>query len=105
MNRYPIWKYLLILLIAGLGVLYSLPNLYPPDPAVQISGQRSNMTMDQSILDRANSALENAGIATVGGEVNERNVLLRLAQEDEQLAARDVIRDALGDEYIAALNK
>ncbi|MDM3869998.1 protein translocase subunit SecD [Porticoccus sp. W117] len=105
MNRYPLWKYLLILLIAGLGILYSLPNLYPPDPAVQISGQRSNMTMDQSILDRAEAALSDAGIAMVGGEVNERNVLLRLERDDEQLAARDVIKNALGDEYIAALNK
>ncbi|UTW46289.1 protein translocase subunit SecD [bacterium SCSIO 12696] len=105
MNRYPFWKYLLILVIAGLGILYSLPNLYPPDPAIQISGQKSNMTMDQSILDRAEAALSDAGITTLGGEVNERNVLLRLQQDDEQLAARDVIKNALGDEYIAALNR
>ena len=104
MNRYPVWKYLLILLIAGLGFLYSLPNIYPPDPAIQISGQNSNMTMDQSVLNKAEGALEAAGIVNFGGEVGERNVLLRLSDKAQQLAAKDAIKDELGDDFIVALN-
>jgi len=69
MNRFPIWKYLLILIITGLGLLYAAPNLYPPDPAVQVSGQSSALKIDQGVLDRAEKALNEAGIEYFGGEV------------------------------------
>ncbi|QIL88767.1 protein translocase subunit SecD [Microbulbifer sp. SH-1] len=105
MNRYPLWKYLLILIITGLGLLYAAPNLYRPDPAVQISGQSSALKVDQNVLSLAEKALDDAGIAYFGGEVQEKSVLLRLKSIEEQLPAKRAIQDALGyTEYVVALN-
>ncbi|MCX2835311.1 protein translocase subunit SecD [Microbulbifer thermotolerans] len=105
MNRYPLWKYLLILAVAALGFLYAAPNLYAPDPAVQISGQSSAMTVGQGVLERAQKALDDAGIAYFGGEVQDKAVLLRLKSIEEQLPAKRAIQEALGhSEYVVALN-
>lgn len=105
MNRYPLWKYLLILIITGLGLLYAAPNLYRPDPAVQISGQSSALKVDQDVLGRAEKALDEADIAYFGGEVQEKSVLLRLKSIEEQLPAKRAIQEALGQsEYVVALN-
>ncbi|WP_295801233.1 protein translocase subunit SecD [uncultured Microbulbifer sp.] len=105
MNRFPIWKYLLILIITGLGLLYAAPNLYPPDPAVQVSGQSSALKIDQGVLDRAEKALNEAGIEYFGGEVQEKSVLLRLKDIEQQLPAKRAIQEALGhSEYVVALN-
>ena len=52
LNRYPLWKYLLIVTVLALGVIYALPNLYPDDPAIQISGASSTQVIDQADLDR-----------------------------------------------------
>ena len=106
MNRYPIWKYLLILTIAALGFLYAAPNLYKPDPAVQISGQSSAMEIGPAVLDKATEALDNAGIEYFGGEVGDKSVLLRLKSIEEQLPAKRIIQQALGHEqYVVALNQ
>jgi len=105
MNRYPIWKYLLILIITGLGLLYAAPNLYRPDPAVQISGQSSALQVDQGVLAQAEKALTEAGIEYFGGEVQDKSVLLRLNSIEEQLPAKRAIQEALGhSEYVVALN-
>ncbi|MCX2842266.1 protein translocase subunit SecD [Microbulbifer thermotolerans] len=105
MNRYPLWKYLLILAVAALGILYAAPNLYAPDPAVQISGQSSAMTVGQGVLERAQKALDDAGIAYFGCEVQDKAVLLRLKSIEEQLPAKRAIQEALGhSEYVVALN-
>ena len=105
MNRFPIWKYLLILIIAGLGLLYAAPNLYPPDPAVQVSGQSSALKIDQGVLDRAEKALNEAGIEYFGGEVQGKSVLLRLKEIEQQLPAKRAIQEALGhSDYVVALN-
>ncbi|WP_105104471.1 protein translocase subunit SecD [Microbulbifer pacificus] len=105
MNRYPLWKYLLILIITGLGLLYAAPNLYRPDPAVQISGQSSALKIDQNVLSRAEKALNEAGIEYFGGEVQEKSVLLRLKSIEEQLPAKRAIQESLGhSEYVVALN-
>ncbi|WGL16621.1 protein translocase subunit SecD [Microbulbifer bruguierae] len=105
MNRYPLWKYLLILIITGLGLLYAAPNLYRPDPAVQISGQSSSLKIDQGVLSRAEKALNEAGIEYFGGEVQEKAVLLRLKSLEEQLPAKRAIQESLGhSDYVVALN-
>ncbi|WP_226667308.1 protein translocase subunit SecD [Microbulbifer aggregans] len=105
MNRFPLWKYLLILIITGLGLLYAAPNLYRPDPAVQISGQSSALKIDQGVLNRAEKALSEAGIDYFGGEVQDKSVLLRLKSIEEQLPAKRAIQEALGhSEYVVALN-
>ncbi|WP_250459996.1 protein translocase subunit SecD [Microbulbifer litoralis] len=106
MNRYPLWKYLLILTIAALGFLYAAPNLYKPDPAVQISGQSSAMEIGPQVLEQAEQALDEAGIGYFGGEVGDKGVLLRLESIEQQLPAKRVIQQALGhSEYVVALNQ
>ncbi len=104
LNRYPLWKYLMILMIVTLGLIYSAPNLYTPDPAVQISGESSAMEIDQRVLDKASRALSDAGIEHFGAEADGRSALIRLAEQEQQLPAKKVIQRALGDSYIAALN-
>ncbi len=104
LNRYPLWKYLVILVVVAVGIIYALPNLYPDDPAVQISGTSSSQTIGQPTLDRATAILEKADIAIKGEEVNKGSVLIRLQNSEQQLLARSLIKDSLGDDYVVALN-
>ncbi len=104
-NRYPLWKYLLILFIAVLGFVYAAPNIYAPDPAVQISGESSAMEIDSRALNRATKALKDAGIEFFGEETSGQAGLIRLVDVEQQLPAKKVIQRALGDTYVVALNK
>ncbi len=106
LNKYPIWKNLLILAALGLGLFYAAPNLYAPDPAVQISGESSSQLLDEATLKRVTKALELEGLAYFGAELGEggKNALVRLETADEQLPAQRVLQKALGDGYIVALN-
>jgi preprotein translocase subunit SecD len=106
LNQYPLWKYLLVLLICACGFFYAAPNLYAPDPAVQMSGESSSTVMDDQTLAIATRALKAANIDFFGDEVNEKgtNALIRLKSRDQQLPAQALIQRALGDAYIVALN-
>lgn len=105
MNRYPLWKYLLILAVVVIGFLYSLPNIYVPDPAIQISGIRSGMVVDDRALKTATSALEESGIEYFGAEAGEKSALIRFPTQDAQLRARTVVQRALSQEnYVVAFN-
>lgn len=105
MNRYPFWKYLLILAVVGLGFIYSAPNLYAPDPALQLSGQSAAMKIDDKILFQATKALNKAGIAHFGEEANGKNALIRLKSADDQLQAKQVLTQNLGDNFVVALSQ
>ncbi len=105
LNRYPLWKYILILFVIVLGLVYAAPNLYAPDPAIQVSGQSSGLEITQKDLDRASKALEESGIEYFGGELQERAVLIRLASADDQKEARKAVQRALGSNYVVALNQ
>lgn len=104
LNRYPLWKYLLILAVVAFGFVYALPNLYTPDPAVQISGQSSSVEVDQALVERVRGQLNQANIEIKSIELGENNILVRLAQEDAQMNARRQLQDALGFDYVVALN-
>ncbi|TNF36208.1 MAG: protein translocase subunit SecD [Gammaproteobacteria bacterium] len=104
MNRYPIWKNLLILAVLVIGFIYALPNIYAPDPAIQVSTQSSAQSMDEAALQRARKALADAGVVVTRDELKERSILLRLQSRDDQLKAQSVIKRALGDDYVVALN-
>ncbi|TRO14099.1 protein translocase subunit SecD [Ectopseudomonas mendocina] len=106
LNKYPLWKYLLILSVLAIGLVYSIPNLYPDDPAVQISGASSALSIEQADVDRASKALQDAGIAVKAASTDERGRggLIRLTKQDDQLPAKDIVRRALGDDYVVALN-
>lgn len=101
-NKYPLWKNALILLVVLLGLLYSVPNLYPDDPALQISHD----SVDMSIGDMATitSALEAAEIDFFGEVIQEGSALIRLSSLDDQLRARTAIENAFTSDYIVALN-
>ena len=104
LNRYPLWKSLLIIVSLALGGLYALPNLYPDDLAIQISGARSATVIDEQVLDEAVYALDQAGLNALAVELTAKNVLVRVADSESQLHAKAVLSDALGDKYVTALN-
>ena len=104
--RYPAWKYLLILIVIALSTIYALPSLYPDEHAVQISGSKAGMQIDDSIIKRAEQALQQANIATHDNTFTNNAALLRMADDkaETQLKAQEVLRRSLGDEYVVALN-
>ncbi|MCE3026410.1 protein translocase subunit SecD [Salinicola sp. DM10] len=103
LNRYPLWKYLLILIVFVVGVIYALPNLYPQDPAVQIS--TTNGTLDSQQLERVTQVLADDGIAVKSASMTGNSTaLIRLDNAEQQLPARDAIDKALDDNYTVALN-
>ncbi|WP_166218886.1 protein translocase subunit SecD [Pseudomonas atagonensis] len=106
LNKYPLWKYILILAVLAIGLIYSAPNLYPDDPAIQISGASTALQVNQADLDRVSTALHESGInvkaASLAG--NGKGGLIRLTKAEDQLPAKDVVRKALGDDYVVALN-
>lgn len=103
-NKYPLWKNLLILLVVAFGFIYASPNLYPPDPAIQLSGQSGAMVIDSAVLEKAQKALDQAGISHFGGIADGESALLRLNDIDEQLRGKEIIQAELGGDYIVALN-
>jgi len=102
LNKYPLWKNLLILTVVVLGLLYSIPNLYPDDPAIQISNEA--LSINEADMAGVTTALEAAEIDFFGSEVNEENLLVRVSSVDDQLRAKTVVEEALTDDYIVALN-
>src|SRR5690554_6011287 len=106
LNRYPLWKYLLIVVVLLLGLVYATPNLYPDDPAIQISGISSTQTIEQSDLERIERALNEAGIETKGIELSDNagSGLVRLVERDDQLPAQDIVRRTLGNNFVVAQN-
>ncbi len=104
MNRYPLWKYLLIAFVVVLGAVYALPNLYPPDPAIQISGQSGAQVMDEAALGRATSVLDAEGIAYFGENADPKVISIRFESGEQQRAAKTTLERALGSEYVVAQN-
>lgn len=106
LNKYPFWKYLLVLFVVLLGLFYAAPNLYAPDPALQITGESSAQLIDDKILSRALDALDEAGVEHFGETIDDqgRNALVRLGDAEQQLVAQARVSRALGDGFIVALN-
>lgn len=106
LNQYPLWKNLLILAVVLLGLYYAAPNLYAPDPALQLAGASSAQVIDDSILSRAKAALDEAEIPYFGEtvEASGKSALIRLRDREQQLRAQAVLGKALGDGFIVALN-
>lgn len=104
LNKYPLWKYLLILAVLALGLVYSAPNLYPNDPAIQISGNSTALKIQQGDLDRSVAALKQVGIEVKSASLSDRGGLLRLNKLGDQLPAKEAISQVLGEDYVVALN-
>ncbi|NLG58713.1 MAG: protein translocase subunit SecD, partial [Gammaproteobacteria bacterium] len=105
MLEFPRWKYAVIVLVALLGILYALPNLYPQDPSVQVTATRGN-EITQALGDRVRTQLEGAGIQIKAIDVDAENgnMIVRLPDLDSQTAASDLLRENLGQDYTVALN-
>jgi preprotein translocase subunit SecD len=103
MNEYPLWRYILVLAVVTIGVLYALPNLYGDDPALQVSARRSE-TVDAALESRIEDALKAADIAIKRTELQNKRVLFRFNDVDARSKARDVVEKTVGEHYIVALN-
>jgi preprotein translocase subunit SecD len=103
-NKFPLWKNLLVLLVISFGFIYAAPNLYPPDPAIQLSGQSGAMVIDEAVLEKVEGALDEAGIEYFAGEADGESALIRLRDIDLQLRAKEIIQAEMGGNYIVALN-
>jgi preprotein translocase subunit SecD len=113
MNRYPLWKYVVIAVALMFGALYSAPNLFPESPAVQVSSQKATVKVDAAVLTRVESALKEAGIAYEGAFLDQvglnTTVRVRFRDPDTQLKAKDALERALNPNsadpaYVVALN-
>ena len=103
LNHSPLWKKLLVLFIVCIGALYALPNLYPEDPAVQISGLRG-VEADVTTLDAVKSQLTEQKIDFSNIALENGQVLARFKDTENQLKARDLLDENLGDKFSVALN-
>ncbi|MDX1597312.1 MAG: protein translocase subunit SecD [Marinobacter sp.] len=104
LNKYPLWKNLIILIALVIGFVYALPNLFPDDHAVQITGARSSTEVNESTLNRAVEALQSEGIEVKSSNLQDRNGLIRVLNGEDQLKARPIVQNALGRDYLVALN-
>lgn len=103
MNRYPLWKYLLVLAVVVAGVIYALPSLYGEDPALQISTARGDVP-EEAVQQRIQTLLQEADIPVKAIEEEQERFLVRLLDTNAQLRAAEVVKEGLGSGYIVALN-
>jgi len=104
MNRYPLWRYLLVALVIAAGVLYALPNIYGSDPALQISARRGQ-AVDEALRARVEAALDDAGVTPKRIALEQNRLLVRFDDTETRIAARAVVEEAVGEQdYVVALN-
>lgn len=103
LNQYSSWKYILLLVVLVVGSLYALPNIYGSDPAIQISATRNNV-VDSNTQSAVLEALKATNISLRRSVLDDKGLLLRFDGVEEQLKAADSLSDALGENYIVALN-
>ncbi len=109
MNRYPVWKYVLIALTVVLGFLYTLPNFFGDSPAVQVSSGKATIKTDASLLARVEDVLKKAGIIYTAALLDVNSIRVRFSDTDTQLKAKDTVSQALNPDasnpsYVVALN-
>jgi len=104
MNRYPLWKYILIAATLVLGILYTLPNFFGEVPAVQVSPLRATLKADAALMGRVEDILKKGGFTPGGISLDATGVKTRFADTDTQIKAKDLLQGELGEDYIVALN-
>ncbi len=105
MNRYPMWKYILIIVVMLASFILALPNIYPSQPAVQVTSSSPDFPLDASVLQQIKDALTEKGIAVEDAQsLDSSKALIRFDTPDTQLAAADVIKTSLGNKFNTALN-
>ncbi len=104
MNRYPLWKYIVIAVALLLGLIYTLPNFFGETPAVQVSPLRSLSKVDQTLLARVEEALKKNDVPHLGVFLDSSGVKVRLADTDTQIRTKDILQAAFGENFVVALN-
>jgi preprotein translocase subunit SecD len=102
LNKYPLWKNILILLVVVFGFVYAIPNIYPDDEAIQITNE--NVSLSEADMAVVTTALEAAEVDSFGKEVDESRLLVRFDSVDDQLRAKTAIENAFSDDFLIALN-
>ena len=109
MNRYPLWKYLIVVFALIFGFIYTLPNFFGESPAVQVSSAKATIKVDTKTMERVESTLKSAGVDINGTFLDASGVKVRLKDTDSQLKAKDLLEkqfnpDATDPQYVVALN-
>ena len=102
LNKFPLWKNIMVFLIIAIGFFYSLPNLYGEDPALQISGSHGT-ELDQKTVDSIKATLDAKNLEG-NYEFENSQLLIRFNNTDSQLTARELVTKQLGENYVVALN-
>ncbi|MYF12242.1 MAG: hypothetical protein F4229_14895, partial [Gammaproteobacteria bacterium] len=107
-NTYPLGRYLFVLVVVTLGALYAAPNVFAPDPALQVKPEDPDRGLTAAALEQASTALAEAGITLKAAELEDGSGFLRLVNDGDQLRAREVVMQALAggeDHHIVALTR
>ena len=105
-NSFRPWQYTLILFVLIVGALYAAPNIFQPDPALQIRAASQQVVLEQGQVDQAVQALTEAGIPVAAAELVDGTALIRVDSDENQLKARDILtRQLSAGDYIVALNR
>lgn len=105
MNRYPLWKYIIVLVALLLGAIYTLPNFFGESPAVQISSTKATIKVNDDTLEKIQQILQNSNIPTTGIIQDKVGIKVRFDNTDLQLKAKDILQQNFsGDDYVIALN-
>lgn len=104
MNRYPLWKYILIATVILIGLLYTIPNFFGESPAVQVSPAKSTLKSDNALLQKVENTLQLASIPFNGIYLDASGVKVRFANPEDQIKAKDKLNASLGKDYTIALN-
>ena len=109
MNRYPIWKYAILVVTLAFGLIYTLPNFFGESPAVQVSSGKATVKIDTAVLGRIEGALRQAGIASSGIQFDGVSIKARFSDTDTQIKAKDALQRDLNPDpsdpvYVVALN-
>ncbi len=105
MNRYPLWKYILIIAVVLIGMIFALPNLFPKQPAIQVTATSSVVPLDNAVLNKIKKAMADKGFTPDNIEVEgTTKAKIRFNSSETQLAAREAIKEALGKNFSTSLN-
>ena len=104
MNRYPLWKNILVLVVLLLGLTYSIPNLFGESPAVQITTAKATSKLDPIMLGQVEAVLKQENIQYDGIFMDASGIKVRFADTDTQIKAKDALRNSLNKDFVIALN-
>ncbi len=104
MNRYPLWKNILIAVSLVVGLVYTLPNFYGESPAVQVSPLKHGLKADTALMSRIEDALKKGNLVPDGVFLDQISVRARFRDTDSQIKAKDLLQAQLGEDYVVALN-